>query len=70
MKDRYVAEDAITALRKFFFETMEIPATLGEVGINEESHFDEMAEKAARGGKRWFVPLTKEDVIEIFRAAK
>ena len=70
LKDRYVAEDAITSLKKFFFETMEIPATLSAVGITEESHFDEMAEKASKGGKRWFVPLTKEDVIEIFRAAK
>ena len=49
---------------------LEIPATLSAVGITEESHFDEMAEKAARGGKRWFVPLTKEDVIAIFRAAE
>lgn len=69
-EDRSVAEDAVAALRTFFFETMEIPATLGAVGITEESHFEEMAVKASKKGQSWFVPLTKEDVIGIFRAAK
>ena len=40
------------------------------VGIEDEENFEIMAQKASGGGARWFVPLTKEDVVEIFRAAK
>ena len=46
-----------------------MPAHLGELGI-DETHFDIMAEKAANGGlAEGFVPLTKEDVLKIFRMA-
>ena len=65
-----MAEDAIAALRKFFFETMEIPATLSAVGITEEDNFEVMAEKAVKNAAGWYVPLTADEVVEIFRAAK
>jgi alcohol dehydrogenase class IV len=46
---------------------MGIPRTLSEIGVTEE-HFDDMATQAtARGGM--YVPLTKEEVIEIYKAA-
>lgn len=68
--DAPVAREAIARTREFFTETMHMPATLSEVGIADEEHFDVMAEKAANGCKGSYVPLTKEDIVEIFRAAK
>jgi alcohol dehydrogenase class IV len=48
---------------------MELPKNLREVGITEQTHFEKMAEKAAAGCVGCFVPLSKEDIIEIFKAA-
>lgn len=67
-------QDAMTTARKAiqctrnFFHEMNLPATLHEVGI-DETHFDIMAEKAAAGSTGSYVPLTKEDIIGIYRAA-
>jgi len=69
-KDFIVAEDAILHLRRFFFETMGIPATLAAVGITDEDNFEAMAGKAVKNAANWYVPLTKEEVVEIYRAAK
>lgn len=63
------AAKAAIAETKAFFRTMQLPETLREVGICEETHFEEMAEKAAAGCVGCYVPLTKEDIIGIFRAA-
>lgn len=68
-EDYILAHAGIDALRKFFFETMGIPANLRAVGITDETNFDVMAQKACDGCKGSFVPLSKEDIIEIFRAA-
>ncbi|MDD4371600.1 MAG: iron-containing alcohol dehydrogenase [Anaerostipes sp.] len=65
--DMVVAKEAIAKTREFFAQ-MNLPKTLAEVGINEE-YFDKMAEKAANGCAGSFVELTKEDVIEIYKAA-
>ena len=63
------AAKAAIAETRAFFRTMQLPETLREVGICEETHFKEMAEKAAAGCVGCYVPLTKEDIIGIFRAA-
>ena len=63
------AAKAAVAETRAFFRTMQLPETLREVGICEETHFEEMAEKAAAGCVGCYVPLTKEDIIGIFRAA-
>lgn len=68
--DADVARESVGCLRKFFFETMQIPATLAAVGITEEEHFEVMAEKAVKNAVGWYVPLTKEEVVEIYRAVK
>ena len=47
---------------------MEIPRTLSEIGMTDE-YFDEMAEMATARSRGMYVPLTKEEVIEIYRAA-
>lgn len=51
-----------------FFEKIGLPSTLGEFGI-DSSKFEQMAEKAVQVGclKDAYVPLGKEDVIEILR---
>ena len=48
---------------------LHIPATLREVGIEDEKYFEEMAAKAAEGSKGSFVPLEKDDIVAIYRAA-
>ena len=48
---------------------MELPANLRAVGITSDEHFEIMAEKAAKGSVGCFVPLTKDDIINIFKAA-
>ena len=64
-----VSKAAIDKTADFLFNTMEIPSTLREVGITDQTHFEKMAEKAAAGSVGCFVPLSKEDIIEIFKAA-
>lgn len=67
--DMDIAKEAIAKTRTFFFETMGLPANLRAVGIDSDEHFEVMAEKAAKGSVGCFVPLTKEDIVEIYRAA-
>ena len=62
-----IAEKAIGATEAYFKE-MDLPSTLRELGIDEE-YFDEMAEKAGEGLKKAFIPMEKEDVLAIFKAA-
>ncbi len=68
--DAPVAREAIARTRAFFTETMHMPATLSAVGITDEEHFDVMAQKASDGCKGSYVPLSKDDIVEIYRAAK
>lgn len=65
--DETLAEAGIVALENFFREAG-IPMTLTELGIGEE-HFAEMAAHANRNDclKNAFVPLTTEDIVEIFK---
>ena len=67
--DMEVAKAAIEKTREFFVNELHIPATLREVGIEDEKYFEEMAAKAAEGSKGSFVPLEKDDIIAIYRAA-
>lgn len=65
--DMAVGREAIAATRAFF-RRMDLPATLGEVGI-DAAHFDVMAQKAAGRCAGSFVPLTPADIKSIFTAA-
>lgn len=65
--DAEVARQSIACTRDFF-KRMNLPATLTEVGI-DETHFEEMAEKAEKGCKGAYVPLSKADIIGIYKAA-
>ena len=63
-----LAEKAITATAKFFFETLGLPSTLREVGI-DETHLAAMAENCKARLALGFVPLTPEQTLEIYKAA-
>ncbi len=67
--DESAAKKAIECTRKFFFETMGLPENLRAVGITSDEHFEVMAEKAAKGSVGCFVPLTKDDIIRIYKGA-
>ena len=67
--DMDVAKAGIEELKTFFFETMKIPATMSAVGITDEENFEVMAKKAADGCVGSFVPLSKDDIVEIYRRA-
>jgi len=61
-----IAEKTIDAVADFYFNKLQIPSTLSAIGMTDE-HFDEMAEQAAKAGPRMYVPLTKEDIIAIYK---
>ena len=62
-----IAKKSIEATENFFFNELKIPRTLSEIGVTEE-HFDDMAAQAtARPGM--YIPLTAEDVKNIYKAA-
>ena len=68
-EDKEVAEKAVEKTAEFFFETMKMPSDLRAVGINEKTHFEEMAKKASEGSEGSFVPLSQEDIILIYERA-
>lgn len=66
-------EIANTAIDKTvsFFNSLNLPKTLGDLGIDTEEHFDIMAEKSADEGLEYaYVPLNKQDVINIYKSCK
>lgn len=65
-----VMEAANQAIEKTaeYFKAMGIASTLTEVGIDDQL-FDEMAEKVVPQLKYAYAPLTKEEIVEIYRAA-
>lgn len=55
-----------------YFKDCQIPMTLPEVGIKDESKFEEMAQQAVAYSKiatDAFVPLQVEDVVKIYQAS-
>jgi len=63
-----VAKKAIDMLSDFFYKTLGLKSTLGEVGI-DETHFKEMAKSAVtlNDTVHMFKPLNEEDIIEIYK---
>ena len=60
-----VAKEGIERLKKFY-RTLGISEHLADFGI-DETHFEAMAGKAAAQLATAYKPLTKEEVIEIYR---
>ena len=48
---------------------MGCPKTLKDVGIIDDRAFEKMAESAAKGCKKSYVSLSKEDILEIYKKA-
>ena len=65
--DMEVGRQAIACTREYFAR-LGLPATLSDVGIDEQ-YFDIMAEKAAEGSVGSFVPLSPADIKSIYKAA-
>lgn len=63
--DEEIAKQAIEKTREFFNE-MGLPTTLSDVNIGEE-HLDEMAAKLDGKYTDTFVPLTGEQILEIYK---
>ena len=62
------AKAGIEQTKKFFEGEMHLPTTLKEVGITEDIHFEEMAEKAANSIKGSYIPMDKDMIIRLYRA--
>lgn len=65
------AREGIQKLYDFFL-SCGIPMTLPEVGIKDDSHFEEMAQQAldfSSIATNAYVPLSKEDVVAIYQAS-
>lgn len=67
--DNCAAKKAVEALEDYLFNKLGIPSTLNAVGITEKTNFEIMAEKASKQCAGTFLPLSKEDVIEIYNMA-
>ncbi|MBO4991849.1 MAG: iron-containing alcohol dehydrogenase, partial [Firmicutes bacterium] len=63
-----LAERTIDAVSSFLFETLGLPSTLREVGI-DDTHLEEMAKNCNARLRLGFVPLTVEQTLAIYRAA-
>ena len=63
-----IANKAIEATEEFLFGQLRIPRTLGELGVDDK-HLEDMAQVAAAGMARAYVPLTKDEIVELYRAA-
>ncbi|MCR5665866.1 MAG: iron-containing alcohol dehydrogenase [Eubacterium sp.] len=67
--DEQTAKMAIEKLKEFFFDTLKMPKNLRELGIDDKSKLDAMAEHAAKGCNYAYMDLTKEDVKVILERA-
>lgn len=65
--DRETAQKAIMCTRNFFRQ-LGMPETLQEIGI-DDAHFEEMAEKCLPFCEGCYVPLTHQDIVNIYRNA-
>lgn len=62
-----IANKAIEKTEEFFFDILKLPRTLEQYGI-DETHLEDMAEKAAEEGlSEAIVPLTAKDVLTIYK---
>ena len=64
--DMTAAKRAIAETAGFFYDTLGMPETLSAVGVDREK-LSLMAESAGRNLGKAFVPLTAQDVLEIYQ---
>lgn len=73
LPDQEIADQAIQALEHFLFDILEMPRRLRDLGVKEED-FSKFAEDFKKPGtieyqSEAFVPMSAEDVIEIYKMA-
>ena len=69
-KDKYeIANLAIEKTENWFFNELEIKRTLHELGVEDDSHFIEMATMALKVMGKQYVPLSIEETADLYRAA-
>lgn len=66
--DEEIAEKSIDAVRDFI-TSMNLPLTLKDAGITDEKNFRAMAEASVGECQNHIVPLSVDDIVEIYRAA-
>lgn len=64
-----IANRAIARTEVYFFDELELHRTLRELGVTDDSHFAQMAEMALRVMGKMYVPLSREDMVALYRAA-
>lgn len=64
-----IAQKAIQKTENFFFNQLEIPRTLHELGVKEDANFHAMAEEALSVMGKQYVPLSAEETADLCRAA-
>lgn len=66
--DEEIAKKSIDAVRDFI-TSMNLPLTLRDAGITDEKNFRLMAEASVGECQNHIVPLSVDDIVEIYRAA-
>ena len=66
--DWCAAKQAIACTRDFLQNQLGLPATLGQIGI-DDTHLEVMAQKASPRGPYGYVPLMPQDMLAIYRSA-
>lgn len=62
-----IANKSIEMIENLFFEQLHLPRTLREAGVPSDELFDQMAEAIYKKMNTAFLPLSKEDIVEIYR---
>ena len=63
-----IAREAIERTEKWFFEDLGIARTLRELGADDK-HWEEMADMALHEMGKMYVPLSREEIIELYKTA-
>lgn len=69
LPDKEIAELAIEKTKEVF-DKMGLADTFKSIGIADDTHFEEMAEKACWGLDNCNPPLLKEDILKIYESCK
>ena len=59
---------AIRKTRELFFDQLELPSTLGQLGV-DDAHLEEMARDAVRHLNSPYCPVTEQMVVDLYKAA-
>lgn len=69
LEDMEIANKSIEKIEELFFDVLKLPKTLREAGVPTDELFDSMAEKTYKNLATAFVPMSKDDVLNLLRKA-